>query len=68
MIVYFQIGAIVAPIILSFATEAAGAMAYFAVMAAPHLAFAVAAVVALVKRSQPRVVHASPQEASRAKR
>lgn len=68
MIVYFQIGAIVAPILLSFATNAAGAQAYFAVMAAPHLVFAVAAVVALVRRSQPRVVHTSPQEASRAER
>lgn len=68
MIVYFQVGAMVAPVILSFATAEAGSKAYFAVMAAPHLAFAVAAVVALVRRSQPRAVHASPQEASRAKR
>lgn len=68
MIVFFQVGAIVAPVLLSFATEAAGAKAYFAVMAAPHLVFAVAAVVAFFRRDQRRIVHASPHEASRAER
>jgi MFS family permease len=47
MIVFFEVGAIVAPLILSLATDAAGAPAYFVVMALPQFAFAVAAVMAL---------------------
>jgi MFS family permease len=51
MIVFFEVGAIAAPLILAFATAIAGPPAYFVVMALPQLAFACAAVVALRRRA-----------------
>jgi len=54
MIVYFTAGAIVAPPLLAYGTAVAGAPAYFAIMAVPHLAFAIAAIAALRgRRIQP---------------
>lgn len=54
MIVFFEIGAIAAPLILAFATAKAGAPAYFVVMALPHIAFAIAAAAALMRSSKPQ--------------
>jgi hypothetical protein len=47
MIVFFQVGAIVAPPLLAYATAVAGAAGYFAVQALPHLAFAAACLSAM---------------------
>ena len=47
MIVFFEVGAIAAPLMLSLASDAAGTPAYFIVMALPQFAFAAAAVLAL---------------------
>ena len=47
MIVFFEVGAIAAPLMLSLASDAAGTPAYFVVMALPQFAFAAAAVLAL---------------------
>lgn len=51
MVVFFTAGAIMAPPLLAYGTAIAGAPAYFVVMAVPHLAFAVAALGALRRRS-----------------
>jgi MFS family permease len=51
MIVYFMIGAIAAPPMLSYATTMAGPAGYFVVQGLPHLAFALAALAALRRRS-----------------
>lgn len=50
MVLFFTAGAIVAPPLLAYGTAIAGAPAYFVVMAAPHILFAVAAVGALRRR------------------
>lgn len=44
MIVFFQVGAIAAPPLLSYATALGGARLYFVVLALPQLAFAAAAI------------------------
>lgn len=51
MIVFFTAGAFVAPPILAYATATAGAAGYFIITALPHLAFALAAVSALRRRT-----------------
>jgi MFS family permease len=55
MIVFFLLGAIVAPPILSYAIALFGPQAYFVVLALPHLVFAIAAVLS----ARPKITHSS---------
>lgn len=50
MIVFFDFGAVIAPLLLAFATAMAGPRAYFVVQALPQLAFAFATLLALRRR------------------
>ena len=53
MIIFFELGAIIAPLMLAFATAFAGPKAYFIVQAFPQLLFMLAVVVALRRPQVP---------------